>query len=600
MPEILTAPSINLLRNQLDFSRVPFSDRGSRLLVFLDPEKSKIYIRLAERLASLDADIEAYLRRPPFIHDLSLIDERGDPLEFETTTYPHMIFFNTELGDFGLTFLDDQTLALGLPPRKTVGIKFHVSPQFWRVTEQGGEFKSIRNLSYDTNAEIVENKILPEKGGYTILLLIRSGDDSTITLNIGSENTPQIEVPPFSSISDSAEERWKTWFDKIPPVAETYVRTYTYAWWVMANNLVRPKGSIVYEAMMPSKVNYVGLWLWDSAMHALAFRHVDPQLARNQIRAILEYQLPDGMLPDAVYDDGVVSEIDHPIYAEVTKPPILAWAGLKLHETAPDLEFLQDIYVPLVRWNAWWFSMNDDDVDGLVQYNHPYSSGLDDSPLWDYGMPVESPDLNTYLCIQMGSLAMMAEFLGMDAEAQMWRRRAKAIVQRMIQDFWDEESGVFRATHNNESVPVVTPFNLYPLWTGQLPDNIRDRLIGHLTNPEEFWGEIMLPSVALNDPHYEPDTMWRGPVWVNINYFFIEALRQIGEDGLADELTHKTLELIMRHQGIHEYYHSRSGDPPVQAAEAFGWTAAVFIDLVISVSSFEGQSSFIEPGDSSE
>jgi hypothetical protein len=38
----------------------------------------------------------------------------------------------------------------------------------------------------------------------------------------------------------------------------------------------------------------------------------------------------------------------------------------------------------------------------------------------------------------------------------------------------------------------------------------------------------------------------------------------------------------------------------VQAAEAFGWTAAVFIDLVISVSSFEGQSSFIEPGDSSE
>lgn len=170
----------------------------------------------------------------------------------------------------------------------------------------------------------------------------------------------------------------------------------------------------------------------------------------------------------------------------------------------------------------------------------------------------------------------------------------------MIQDFWDEESGVFRATHNNESVPVVTPFNLYPLWTGQLPDNIRDRLIGHLTNPEEFWGEIMLPSVALNDPHYEPDTMWRGPVWVNINYFFIEALRQIGEDGLADELTHKTLELIMRHQGIHEYYHSRSGEPPVQAAEAFGWTAAVFIDLVISVSSFEGQSSFIEPGDSSE
>jgi glycogen debranching enzyme len=288
-------------------------------------------------------------------------------------------------------------------------------------------------------------------------------------MKIGSNSASQTEVPPFSSIGDSAEERWKNWFDQIPPVADTYVRTYTYAWWVMANNLVRPKGSIVYEAMMPSKVNYVGLWLWDSVMHALAFRHIDPELARNQIRAILEYQLPDGMLPDAVYDEGVVSEIDHPIYAEVTKPPILAWAALKLHETEPDLEFLKDIYVPLVRWNAWWFSMNDDDVDGLAQYNHPYSSGLDDSPLWDYGMPVESPDLNTYLCIQMGSLAIMAELLGMDSEAQMWRRRSKAIVQRMIQDFWDEESGVFRAKHNNESIPVITPFNLFHCGLGSYP-----------------------------------------------------------------------------------------------------------------------------------
>ncbi len=591
MAEILSSPSLNLLRNQLDFTKVPFSDRGSRLLVFLNPEKSNLYVRLAERLASLDADVEAYIHRPPFIHDLTLVDGHGEHLNFETTTYPHMIYFNTDVGEFGLTFWDDETLAIGLPPGKTAGIKFHVSPQYWRVTDRGGDFKFIRNLSYDTNAEIVNNQIMPEEGGYTVLFIVHPGNDSTITINIGGNSAIRGEVPPFSSIGEAAGERWKNWFDQIPPVADRYVRTYTYAWWVMANNLVLPKGSIGYEAMMPSKVNYVGLWLWDSAMHALAYRHIDPELARNQIRAILEYQLPDGMLPDAIYDEGVISEIDHPIYAEVTKPPILAWAGLKLHETEPDLEFLQGIYVPLVRWNAWWFSMNDDDVDGLAQYNHPYSSGLDDSPLWDYGMPVESPDLNTYLCIQMGSLAIMAELLGMESESRMWRRRAEAIVQRMIQDFWDEESGVFRAKHYNDSIPVITPFNLYPLWTGQLPDNIRQRLIGHLTNPDEFWGENILPSVARNDPHYDPDTMWRGPVWVNINYFFIEALRQVGENQLADELTHKTLDLISRQEGIFEYYHSGNGKPPAKAAEAFGWTAAVFIDLAISASASEQQSS---------
>ncbi|MGD8966238.1 MAG: hypothetical protein PVI07_01905 [Anaerolineae bacterium] len=66
----------------------------------------------------------------------------------------------------------------------------------------------------------------------------------------------------------------------------------------------------------------------------------------------------------------------------------------------------------LVRWNTWWFSMNDDDVGRLAQYNHLYLSSLDGSPLWDYGIPVESPDLNTYLCVQMGSLAMVVEALG--------------------------------------------------------------------------------------------------------------------------------------------------------------------------------------------
>jgi glycogen debranching enzyme len=352
----------------------------------------------------------------------------------------------------------------------------------------------------------------------------------------------------------------------------------------MASNLISPQGRVIYEAMMPSKVQYVGLWLWDSAIHALAYRHCDPELARNQILSMIDCQLPDGMLPDAVYDEGIISEIEHPIRAEVTKPPILAWAALKLQESDPDPKFLEQIYIPLVRWNAWWFAMNDDDADGLVQYNHPYSSGLDDNPLWDYGMPVESPDLNTYLCVQMGSLAVIAETLGMEVEGGMWRRRAAAMVRRMIEDFWDEEAGVFRALHNEEPIPVLTPFNLYPLWTGQLPDHIRDRLIDHLTNPEEFWGNYAIPSVARNDPHYDPETMWRGPVWANINYFFIEALRQVGRPDLADELAEKTLNLVMKHPSIYEYYNAETGEPPPKAADIFGWTAAVFIDLAIQAS----------------
>jgi glycogen debranching enzyme len=154
----------------------------------------------------------------------------------------------------------------------------------------------------------------------------------------------------------------------------------------------------------------------------------------------------------------------------------------------------------------------------------------------------------------------------------------------MIEDYWDEEAGLFRAKHDSQPIPVVTPFNLYPLWTGQLPEQMRGRLIAHLTDPQQFWGEVAIPSVARNDPHYDPETMWRGPVWVNINYIFIEALQQVGELDLARALLDKTLNLITGHPGIFEYYNAQTGEPPPTAAEAFGWTAAVFIDLAIQAS----------------
>jgi glycogen debranching enzyme len=139
----------------------------------------------------------------------------------------------------------------------------------------------------------------------------------------------------------------------------------------------------------------------------------------------------------------------------------------------------------------------------------------------------------------MGSLALIAEALGMQAEAAMWRRRSAAIVRRMIEDFWDEGRGLFNALHDEHPLPVVTPFNLYPLWTGQLPVAIRDRLIWHLTNTDEFWGEYALPSVARNDPHYDPQAMWRGPVWANINLLLHRGLKQVGHHELAQTLREK-------------------------------------------------------------
>lgn len=571
---------LKLLQDQIDITRVPFSDRGSRLLVYKHSEEPALYIKLAERLIRIEPGIESYLKRPPFIEALQFIDGQGNPLDFNITTSPEMLTFQSKTGDFRLVFQDETTLAFGIPDNQTTGIRFRIRPIHWHATDSGGSLRHVRDAVYGVvNGVITKNEARTDEQGHFVEFIVQADEDCAVTLHIGDDDAPT--AIPFSAAQKNAQARWDAWFEHVPTVKEERREKYAYAWWVMANNLVSPSGYVKHEAMMPTKAFYVGAWLWDSALHAIAFCHIDPELARDQIRVMLANQLPDGMLPDAIFDEGVVSEIGHPIHAKVTKPPIMAWAALKIHETHPNVDFLKEIYEPLKRENAWWFEYNDDDKDGIVQYTHPYSSGLDNSPLWDHGLPVESPDINTYLIIQMNSLAKMAELIGKNKEAKEWRKQADELTQRMIEHLWNEEAGIFNALHNEKTIPVLTPFNLYPLWTGQLPKEINEKLLAHLQDPSEFWGRFALPTVAYNDPAYSADKMWRGPVWANINYFFIEALNIIGERQLARELREKTLNMIASQPGMREYYNSQSGEAPGSAAPIFGWSAAVFIELAI-------------------
>jgi glycogen debranching enzyme len=119
---------------------------------------------------------------------------------------------------------------------------------------------------------------------------------------------------------------------------------------------------------------------------------------------------------------------------------------------------------------------------------------------------------------------------------------------------------------------------------GNLPEKLTERIIEHLRNPDEFMGKFMLPTVAYKEQLFDPHKMWRGPVWANINYFFIEALQNIGRHELASELRERTLEMISSQPGISEYYDSLTGIAPPTAIPAFGWTAAVFIELAIQAS----------------
>jgi putative isomerase len=575
---------LNLLKDRINLRQIPFSERGSRLLLF--QSNGFLTFRLAERWFKREGQLSAYRKRPPLIDQWLFADEQGNPLEIQLTTFPHRIDFETRIGTFRLAFVDIETVMITLPPAPCT-IKFNANLDKIQTDRRGGILRLTgdirRNVAYTTNARIVSHATSPLGTQHQSVHLHMDASDGgkALLLNI----TPRLGfnryIPEIDNVMDAAEQRWHEWFASAPQVEEEYRAQYYYAWWIMRAGLISTRFYTTREAMTPSMIHYVGVWQWDAFFHALAYRHVEKHLAQDQIRIVLDHQREDGMIPDAIHDEGTVTRLNFPVDADVTKPPLIAWAAYKLYEMDGDREFLDEIYEPVVRWNNWWFDQNDIDGNGLCEYQHPFSSGLDDSPLWDDGMPVEAPDLNTYLYLQQESLAKIASAIAKQEDVEMWRGRAEAMVGRLVEFAWDQESGFFWARRNGSRVNVRTPFNLFPLITGRMPPEIAERLVTHLTDERQFWTRYPVPSVALDDPKYTPGKMWRGPTWVNVNYLLIEGLQRSGYADLAHELRRRTLDLINSRDDIYEYYDPVSGENPPSAASMFGWSSAVFIDLAI-------------------
>lgn len=567
-----------LLEDRIDLRAIPFTERGSRLLV--GRGAGGLRVSLAERWPRRDG-VDAVSTRPELLSELRVADGDGRPRGAEFTSYPHALFG----GDVRITFVDEATLLLALPAGGS-RVAFRAPLERARFDARGGLLELRGEVPYrlTLTANVPVAARATDDGGVELelgeaangALLLRLAERSA------SERPPsERRVPDPRAALERSARRWQTWLRAVPAVTGDHRSQYYFAWWVMLAGLLSPRGHLTREGMTPSKSGMVGVWHWDAFFHALAYRRFDGRLAQDQLRILLDHQHDDGYLPDSLHDWEVVTRStfsDEPM----TKPPLFAWAAWKLYEVDGDERFLSEIYEPAARWNRWWFARNDRDGNGLCEYHHPYSSGLDNSPLWDAGMPVESPDLTSYLILHMDALARIARTLGREREAAAWAERAAALTRRLVELRWNAERGLFDAVGPDGSpLAVRTLFNLFPLVTGRLPPAVARRLVAQLTDPAAFWPRFPAPTVALDDAAFDPLDMWRGPTWMPTNYLLAEGLSRHGYRGVARTLRRRSLELTSRHADFYEYYHPRTGEAPPKAFPFMGWSAALFIEFAL-------------------
>lgn len=315
-----------------------------------------------------------------------------------------------------------------------------------------------------------------------------------------------------------------------------------------------------------------------------------------------------------------------PRHSALMQPPVIAQAVERVWEKSRDREFLADMLPRLNRYYAWLKDFRDPDRDRLISIVCPYESGIDSSPAYDDVIgfkPRHSPAslwlrtrrieaqnkflfsnhkklvvrsgrfhvedvlVNSIYALNLDVLARLNRTAGEGVAAGEFEDESRLVTEALETKCWNKGRHAFfnldtRAERRNDVLTVISLMPIILPWLNWL--KVRALVEEHLLNTNEFWLRYPVPSVAANEPTYSPagqtdavpvHLLWRGPTWVNTNWFLYRGLRQHGYDEAADHIKTQT-EHLVEQSGFREFYNPETGQG--MGAEDFGWSTLV-VDL---------------------
>lgn len=390
------------------------------------------------------------------------------------------------------------------------------------------------------------------------------------------------------------KERWEGYLTKIlrKDMKPEYDRIAVKAVVTLISNWRTHRGGLLHEGIVPSHAAYyfVGFWAWDTWRFSAALAKFDPELAKDNIRAMFDYQQPDGMIIDCIYTDPAENN------ARDSKPPLVSWAVDEIFTHTNDTAFISEMYPQLMAYYKWWYNKRDHNRNGMCEYGSTdgtleaaaWESGMDNAIRFDdakmlknngaedaWSMDQESVDLNAYLALECKLLKKFASILGVTFDGPDYS-------SQVADYFFDKEKGFFFDRRLKDGSFIQEPgCEAYtPLWTEVATADQVKAMLPLLTDTAKFSTYIPFPTVAADNPKYNPRGYWRGPIWLDQTYFAIRGLRNYGYNKMADEYT---LQVFDRLQGlkegapIHENYGTHTGE--LLKAPHFSWSSSPLLML---------------------
>lgn len=404
---------------------------------------------------------------------------------------------------------------------------------------------------------------------------------------------------------DDNTQRWNSWLKNLLSGNSKYLKENKYrkvlvkAMMTLNSNWRSAAGDLLHAGSNPSYTGFVnGIWSWDSWKIASANVLYNPEMAKDEMRTLFDYQAEDGMVPDFIgYNRKYNNWRD-------SKPPVAAWGAMNVYRATGDKEFLAEMMDKLLSFHRWWYAKRDHDHNGVCEYGSTdgtliaaaWESGMDNGVRFDdavmlqngegaWSMNQENICLNSFLYAEKRILAEMAEILGRKELAGQLNQEADALAEYVRTRMWDEETGFFYdiRLETGEPIRVMGAECWLPLWAGIATPHQAEAVMKKMMDPNKFNSTLPLGTLAVDHPRLRPVRgYWRGPVWVDQVYFGITGLRKYGYKQEAELLLRK---FIDHAQGltidgpIHENYNPLTGE--ALNAPNFGWSSAMIIKMLL-------------------
>ncbi len=251
---------------------------------------------------------------------------------------------------------------------------------------------------------------------------------------------------------------------------------------------------------------------------------ISPEALANSIKTLLDHQMPDGMVPQAVFPRSTFD------YSQI---PNISPCVRDYYVFTGDRVFLERAHHGFKAWYVWWMTHRNPTGDGMIATGHAgqdlYSAiceykdngtDPDDPEVFENtcnpftrtpeiaGRPEKAylPDIVACQARMAEDLAFFARELGLAEDAAYFESEYRRIYDWANANLWDEATGfyypVVRAT--GQKVMKRTNAVYWLMWAGLVPPERTPKLIEALFDPEQFFTKIPVPMVALNDPSFNP------------------------------------------------------------------------------------------------